>query len=257
MTLKFIWTSDPHFTAEGLVQNHDPRARLQAAIDHINTLHSDAALTIISGDMVNRGTGADYAAIRKHLDQLKTPYFPMMGNHDNRELLRNTLPLPADCMADFIQYQITTEDALLFCLDTNKSGADAGEFCAARQDWLRERLRAAGDTPSILFLHHPPFDLGLPMQDTERMVNGDEFLDLIADFDCVKYLCIGHVHRPISGSVRGIPFSTMRAILYQAPSPQPEWTWQTFKPADEAPNLGIVTVSNGDIRIHFDQFTSL
>jgi len=40
------------------------------------------------------------------------------------------------------------------------------------------------------------------------------FLKLISEYKCVKYLFIGYVHRPTTGTVCGVPFATMRSILY-------------------------------------------
>ena len=252
--INLIWMSDLHFAAEGDVLGHDPRIRLETAIDHINAHHSDAAMCVITGDMVNRGTHADYEGLRMRLDTLSVPYFPMVGNHDNQDLFRRVLPVPTNCMPGFIQYKVETSQGLIVCLDTQKDGADAGEFCEKRGNWLRETLKEAGTTPVYLFLHHPPMPLGLPMQDTENMENGQNFLELISDFECLKYMFIGHVHRPITGTVGGIPFSTMRSALYQAPPPRPEWSWDTFKPSSEAPNIGVIQITDSSVIMHYDQF---
>jgi Icc protein len=252
--LKLVWLSDPHFSAEGDVLGHDPRVRLRAAVSHINAHHSDAAFCVISGDMVNRGTVADYAALAEILETLKIPYFPMVGNHDDRQLLRQHLAVPGDSMAEFVQYSLPAEDALIVNLDTQKTGFDAGEFCEKRLRWLDDTLSGAHDLPVIIFMHHPPMPLGLPMQDTENMEQGARFLDLLQKHACVRYLCIGHVHRPVTGTVRGIPFATMRSVLYQAPAPQPAWDWHSFAPSAEAPNLGIVTISDMGINLQYHQF---
>lgn len=250
---KLVWMSDPHFAHEGTVLGHDPRARLRAAIDHINTHHADAELCVISGDMVNRGTAQDYAALRTELDALAMPYAPMMGNHDTRDLLRAALPLPDTCMDGFVQYEIETADGLILCLDTHRTGSDAGEFCADRRDWLRARLQDAGDRPAYLFVHHPPMALGLPAQDTENMTDGPGFLDLVQAHPATRHLFIGHVHRAVTGSVRGIPFATMRSVLFQAPPPRPTWDWSTFKPGQEAPCIGVVFLSEGDVTIQIEE----
>ncbi|MGC1495052.1 MAG: phosphodiesterase [Sulfitobacter sp.] len=254
--LKAIWMSDLHFVCEGMVSGHDPRLRLNAAVNHINRHHDDASFCVISGDLVNHGTKADYASLRDHLDTLAIPFLPMAGNHDDRAMLRTHLPLPTSCMTDFIQYSISTPNGLVVCLDTQKSGSDAGEFCAKRLAWLKSVLDKAKDIPVYLFMHHPPMPLGLPMQDSDRMQNGDVFLDLVSHYACVKYMFIGHVHRPISGLMRGIAFSTMRSVLYQAPAPLPEWNWDSFKPSEEAPNMGILTLSDGAVTLQYDQFCS-
>lgn len=251
---KLIWLSDLHFTYAGEVLGHDPRIRLQAAIDHINANHSDATMCVITGDMVNRGTRADYDGVSEQLRGLPMPYLPMVGNHDNRDLVRQVLEVPDICMDDFIQFKTSTPDGLIVCLDTQKAGSDAGEFCEARKAWLRDVLAGAGDTPVYLFMHHPPMTLGLPMQDIDNMENGQEFLDIVSRFDCVRYMFIGHVHRPISGAIGRIGFSTMRSVLYQAPAPRPDWTWDTFKPSQEAPQFGVVEINDGAMTLHYETF---
>lgn len=252
--MKIVWMSDLHFVQNGDVLGHDPRVRLQAAVDHINAHHADARMCVISGDMVNRGSKVDYEGVAERLSELEMPYFPMMGNHDNRDLFRQLLPIPETGMEAFIQYQVTTPEALIVCLDTHKIGSDAGEFCEDRRKWLLDCLQAAGETPVYMFMHHPPMPLGLPMQDTENMEDGQGFIKLVSDTGCAKYMFIGHVHRPISGVVAGIPFSTMRSVLYQAPPPRPEWNWDSFKPGEEAPNIGIIRLEAGLVTLQYDQF---
>lgn len=253
---KIIWMSDLHFVATGEVQGLDPRTRLHAAIEHINAHHADAAVCIVSGDMVDRGTAADYEAVASMLSHLSMPYHPMVGNHDNRALFRKQLPLPSSCDDVFIQYAVDADDAVLLCLDTLDEGADAGVFCEDREAWLIEKLAQSSDKPVVLFMHHPPLPLHLPMQDQDRLRDGPRFLSLIAGRPNVRHLCIGHVHRPITGVVEGIPFTTMRSVLYQAPAPVPRWDWDSFRPAAEAPNLGVILLDKQDITIQFEQFSA-
>lgn len=253
MSAKLIWMSDLHFVAEGRVQGHDPRVRVDAAIAHIAAHHADAAGCIISGDLVDRGTAEDYAALAQRLSDCPVPLYPMVGNHDNRQLLRQHIALPDDAMPAFVQYALPFADGLAVCLDTQKTGSDAGEVCAIRMAWLRGILDGHAG-PVYLFMHHPPLALGLPMQDQDRMENGDMFLDAIAAYPQIKMMFIGHVHRPITGTVRGIPYATMRSVLYQAPPPMPAWDWDSFKPAQEPPALGILQFADGDVRLQYDQF---
>ena len=252
--LNSIWMTDLHFLAQGLVHGIDPRKNLSTAITHINKHYADHEFCIISGDLVNQETAADYNALKSHLDGLGIAYFPMIGNHDERDLIRAILPLPENCMANFIQYSIETDEGLMLCLDTHKNGEVAGELCGERLEWLKTTLEAAKDAPIFIYLHHPPTDLGLPMLDEIKMQNGDEFLELIHAYNNVKYLFIGHVHRPISGTMRGIPFSTMKAISFQAPSPVPDWTWDDFSAAKEAPAFGVVSIKNADVIIKYTQY---
>ena len=250
---KIIWMSDLHFKAQGDVLDHDPCIRLAAAIDHVNAHHADAAFCVVSGDMVNRGTTDDYAALAAQFATLTIPVMPMVGNHDDRRLLRDHFAVPVDAMEGFVQYAVPFADGVALCLDTQKTGSDAGAFCAHRLAWLRDALAKAA-TPVYLFLHHPPVSLGLPMQDQDRMEDPDPFLDLIAQSDVVRHLFIGHVHRPITGTLRSIPFATMRSVLYQAPPPLPAWDWNSFAPASEAPQIGILTFDAAGVQLQYDQF---
>ncbi|MEM1101892.1 MAG: metallophosphoesterase, partial [Pseudomonadota bacterium] len=237
-----------HFTAHGDVLGHDPRVRLEAAIDLVNAQYRDAAFCLISGDMGNRGTPADYAALARRLARLEIPYLPLPGNHDRRAEFRRHLALPEGVMEAFIQYEVPLGHARVIGLDSLDPGADGGVLCPVRRDWLLERL-AASEAPALVFLHHPPMALGLPMQDADRLAEGESVLDALAETGRVAFLGAGHVHRRHSGVVRGLPFATMASVLYQAPPPVPAWDWESFAPAREAPELALVTVEGPDIRV--------
>lgn len=254
--VKLVWLSDLHFTcAENRVLEHDPTVRLTAAIDDINAHHGDALACIISGDLVDRGGVAEYRELKTHLDKLAIRWVPMVGNHDVRDVLRTEL-VP-EGLADghsFIQYSLPTDAGLVLCLDTLKAGSDQGEYCADRYAWLGEALTAAGDVPTYVFMHHPPGRLGLPMQDQDCLEKFEEFLSFLHAKGSVRHLFVGHVHRPISGSLSGIPFTSMRSCLYQAPSPWPSWNWSTFAPAAEAPNYGVIELTDENVLVHYHQF---
>ena len=252
---KIVWTSDLHFVAEGEPFGHDPRLRLEAAITHINAHHGDAACCVISGDLVNDPGLANYKALRPLLDRLAMPWFPMMGNHDDRGLLRQTLPVPDSCMDGFVQYAVSLSGARVLALDTHKAGSGSGKFCAARRNWLEKELQHAGDQPVILFLHHPPMDLGLPILDESKMEEGERCLDLVRNHASGPVqLCIGHVHRSVSGVEGGLPFATMRSVLFQAPPPVPAWDWSSFAPVPEDPGLGIILIDGSRITIQNETF---
>lgn len=255
-TAKIVWMSDLHFVATGMVLNHDPRLRLSAALDHVNTHHADADLCVVSGDLVNRGTWADYTALRACLGKLKIPYHIMVGNHDSRAELQQVFDLPAGTMADFVQYAVPHPAARILCLDTLHPGADGGQLCCVRLDWLRTALADAGLQPCLVFMHHPPMALDLPMQDRDRLAQRDSdlLLEMLATHNGTAHLFIGHVHRATCGIIAGLPFATMRSVLYQAPAPRPAWDWDTFAPAPEAPSIGMIYVSGSDITLQYEQF---
>lgn len=251
---KIIWMSDPHFQHEGTIDGLDPRARLDAAIDHANTHHADADFAILSGDLVEDDFEFDYTALAGYLTKSKLPIYPMMGNNDDRDWFRSKLSFPQNTMRDFIQYAIDTDEGTIVCLDTHKTGSHAGQFCKTRQTWLDKLLREKRDKPAYIFMHHPPHALGLPKQDEIMLEDGGLFLDLVCRHPNVKHLFMGHVHRLTCGSIRGIPFATIGALSFQAPAPRPDWDWDSFKPPKEAPQYGVLEINNGDSTLQYTQF---
>ncbi len=246
---KIIWMTDPHFQNEGLIGDLNPRTRLKAAIDHMNTHHADADFMVLTGDLVGDDIAGDYAMLATCLVQSTIPVYPLVGNNDDRAGFRAHLTLPGGVMNGFVQYAIDLPDARVLCLDTHMVGSHAGQFCAARQAWLHDHLT---DKPTYIFMHHPPMDLHLPKQDEIKLQEGDMFLDLIRDR--VQHLFIGHVHRPTCGTIRGIPFATLGALSFQAPAPNPAWDWDSFVPAQEAPHYGVLYIENGDVTLQHTQF---
>jgi 3',5'-cyclic AMP phosphodiesterase CpdA len=251
--IRIVWLSDLHFSVAGPVQGYDPEARLAAALDQVRRHHADAAACVISGDLVDRGTAQDYAALADRLSALPMPVLPLMGNHDDRGLLRAALTVPQPTLPGFVQYRVDLGEVVLLCLDTHVPGADHGALCAARSAWLLAELQRSPDQQALIFMHHPPLSLGLPMQDQDRMIGGDALLSALQSFRDRVHLCIGHVHRPISGTVQGIGFTTMRSVLYQAPPPRPEWIWAEFQPAQEAAAFGVIEASRRGVVIQFYQ----
>lgn len=256
--MKLVWLTDTHFASgDALVAGYDPRARIGAAVDYVTGRHADADYCVISGDMVERGEVAEYRALKKWTDRLAMPVLPLVGNHDHRAALRAVYSGPEGAHDGFVQYVVESDGAggaAVLCLDTIKEGESPGFYCPARFAWLEAELTRLGDRPAYLFLHHPPMRLHLPMQDTEGMENGAKFLAFLARFPNVRHLFIGHVHRPTTGAVGGISFSTMRSALYQAPPPRPDWDWDGFAPSPEAPMLGVIHIDGDAGVLHYEQF---
>jgi len=92
------------------------------------------------------------------------------------------------------------------------------------------------------------------LQDQEQNNYGDKLLDILCATPNVKHLFFGHVHRPVSGSFRGLNFTSLQSTAIQAPLPYPAWDWDSFVPAEEAPAIGIVHLSTDSVVVHFHAF---
>ncbi len=214
--MKIVQLSDLHLTAGGEpLFGSLPRERLELAIDSILQSHADADFCLLTGDLADAGRDAAYAALAATLARLPMPAHLLPGNHDDRVTLPRQFPqLPAD--GEFIQTAIDSPAGRFLLLDTVEAGAPWGSYCAERREWLTRQLAAAGDLPLYIAMHHPPLALGIPSMDQFALRDAEAFWAVIAPHRAqIRHLFFGHLHRPIGGSWRGIPFSCISSPNHQ------------------------------------------
>lgn len=201
--------SDLHIRLPGeLIEGKvDTFEYLSTCIDRINALPQLPDFVIASGDLADSGSPAEYLRLKSKLDRLNMPYAVMTGNHDSRagmrEVFGNTPALPANS-SGHLQYVIELPELRVICLDTLDEGKEGGWLCKDRLDWLRDRL-AASALPTMIFLHHPPFDCGIPGMDEIRLGNPEALAKVLSGHAHVIGLACGHVHRSVFTQWNGIP----------------------------------------------------
>jgi len=250
--MKFVILSDTHFVPAGRkLYGLDPAARLAIAVDKINATHRDIAFVIVTGDLAHWGEQGAYESLAAQLGRLDAPVITMLGNHDKRDAFRAVFPQADRDDHGFVQSVRVMDAATIVTLDTlNEDTPDhAGILCDARLTFLEETLASAPtDRPLLLFQHHPPFDSGLRYMDTIKLANGEAEWDVIARTRKPDYLFMGHLHRPIAGSWRGIPFHIQRALTHQVAF---DFEAESHIPGShEAPDYAFVTVADGDVIVH-------
>ena len=189
--------SDTHILARSSEQaaSASRAEALRRCIADINRQGVD--VVVHTGDTVHNGTADEYAYLREILADLDAPLFLIPGNRDRRDALRDALDhlsyLPRN--GDHLHYVIEDYPVRLVAMDSVAEGERKGAFCARRLAWLEETLARAPDKPTILFIHHPPFDIA------RRFVGGyrhpQEAEDLAAVVNRhpqVEQLLCGHVH---------------------------------------------------------------
>jgi 3',5'-cyclic AMP phosphodiesterase CpdA len=253
--MKLIHLTDPHLTIPGdTLYGLDPLERFNAAIDSINTLHADADLCVITGDLAHTAENTAYEALATALERLIPPCHFIMGNHDDRDKLKQRFPhLPLD-KHGFVQTALPTPAGQFLLLDTIQQGSHRGAYCQKRQQWLREQLEISKGIDTFLFTHHPPFNVGIPTMDAIGIKKDDAkaLATLLEDFDHVRHLFFGHLHRPLSGTWQGIGFSTLRSTCHQV--------WLDFIETEaipgshEPPAYAIVLIEKDQLVVHTHDF---
>lgn len=252
--MKFIHLTDIHLMAPGVPLNGgDPAANLMRVLADIAEWHKDAEFCVISGDLADEGDPAAYGWLQEQLAAFPLPVFLMLGNHDVRQ---NFLDVFADHPRDgggFVQHSHAAGGARFLFLDTLTGGPGVhdGELCAERLAWLEEELEAAGDAPVLLFLHHPPFDIGLPYVDEIKLRDPEAFHAALKKGRNIRHIFYGHIHRMTYVNWRGYSFTSLPSTNHQIPL-VPERAGGDYSVEPMA--YGVVQVSDDQVTVHFDAY---
>lgn len=245
--MPFIQLTDLHFVDPGeTLFGLSPAARLTEAVAFVNTHHADAEGVLITGDLTHRGSRHAYELLAETLAPLIPPVHLMLGNHDARAPFREVF----GGATPFQQFSFTSDGGRVLCLDTlvETPPAPHGELCADRLAWLSDEIAGLPEGMEwILALHHPPLALGLPNMDGSRLRDAEALWEVIAPRPPCLML-IGHVHRPVHGSWRGVPFHIQRGVNHQVayhPTATPELMF-----THEAADLSVVSVTPEGPLIH-------
>ncbi len=252
--MKFIQLTDCHVIGgDQLLYGANPARRLKLAVNSINSEHSDAQFVIITGDLTHWGDAPAYDAFAAEIARLLPPVHLLIGNHDDTPAFARTFPNAPRDPNGFVQTVIDTPHGTGLCLDTKLPGTHAGGYCTARRNWLAQQLDQI-DGPILLFMHHPPFQIGIPFMDQIMLQQADQFWNIIAPHaHRIRHLFFGHAHRAIFGNWRGISYSCMRGLNHQV-ALDLKGADPTF-PADLAdPAYGVVLLDDTMVTVHMHEF---
>ena len=204
--------TDLHITTSDDRLNKDRNAqRLGQVLASIHQLHPRPAAIVATGDLVDRASFAEYLELREALKAVEIPVYFGMGNHDARAPFLEVFA-GSSAQTDengFIQWAADFEDLRVVMCDTLDEGRHSGAFCERRAGWLARTLDARPDTPTIVFMHHPPVSSGIawmdPVQDSGWIENLDRALRGRSQ---VRALAAGPLHRrqlrrPRAGGLAG------------------------------------------------------
>lgn len=250
---KFLHMTDVHLVEQGhALFGLDPAKRLALCIDSMLQEHADAKLCVITGDLAHVGHPDAYRQLAAQLARLPMPVLPILGNHDNRTNFREYFPqVPVDYNG-FVQYDAPVGRYRGLFLDTNEPGVSHGVLCEQRAQWLADRL-AEDEQPVLLFMHHPAFPLGIPSMDRIALLDTTPLVRALkGHMHRIRHLFFGHIHRPIFGSWRGIPFSTMRGTNHQVALRLDDTT--KIPGSHEPPQYSVVLLGEESLTVHVHDF---
>lgn len=217
--------TDTHIRPKGKLMHHmvHTARSLRRCIERLEALDPQPAVVIATGDLVDRGKTKEYRRLRQILKNLTIPLFVIPGNHDDREALRDAFRdhayLPSDGP---LHYAIETLPMRLIGLDSTRSHRrPGGELDRERLDWFDATLAAEPKRPTFVFLHHPPFDIGVAPVDAHGFRHARRFRAIVERNPQIVGIVCGHIHRFFStriGNARAmsVPSTAPQVILRNA-----------------------------------------
>jgi 3',5'-cyclic AMP phosphodiesterase CpdA len=176
----------------------DTNANLTRAISYIEAMRPKPDLVVATGDLCDNGLAEEYVLLRELLEGFEIRVLLIPGNHDEREALvevfDNHTYLPRD--GGPLQYVIEG-DVRVVAVDTTRPGHHDGLLDAERLQWLDATLSGAPQSPTLVMMHHPPFDTGIWWMDTSHIHGAEDFERVVRRHPQVRRVIAGHIHRSI------------------------------------------------------------
>ena len=211
--------SDVHFidSFKKLFNQIDTTLKFKKTINFCNKLNPQPDLYIFSGDLIQDKSEyyKNFINISNHLQK---PYYLMMGNHDVRNQLHKFISNKSLMDSNgYINFSLNNHPIKIICLDTAIDNMIEGEITIETMKWLKDELNKDLNKPTIIFMHHPPIDIGSQLFDNIKCKNGNEFLQLTKEYQNISKIVFGHVHCKFNINVENQELLSCPSSSFQIP----------------------------------------
>jgi Icc protein len=220
MALRIVQLSDIHLveSPEGRVMGVDTDESFRRVLSAVAEAVPEPDLVVATGDLAHDEIQPTYERLRAllgdygHLERCRL----VPGNHDTPALLRRVFPSgygdAPEGSACFVQ---RLGGWTMLGVDSHLPGEIPGTVGAEQRAWLRERLAEAADSPTLLFVHHPPGPIGTPWLDAMAVLEPEPLVEVLAAAPSLRAVVCGHVHQETTLSVGGVPLITTPSTCFQ------------------------------------------
>lgn len=187
--MKIIQITDLHLDKKGKTPYEiDVRKNFRVIMREVRSTQPDHL--VISGDLCfDTGEKKTYEWVRNILELQDFPCSLIAGNHDDPILMAEVFGLEHLLTDDEIFYAKKIGKYTCLFLDTAK-----GYHSEKQLNWLRRQLRNH-KRELIIFMHHPPFKIGMPFMDKKHGLKDAKIItDLLLDYSNNITVFCGHYH---------------------------------------------------------------
>ena len=211
--------SDIHFTDgfKKLFNQINTAEQFIKTVNFCNNLNPQPDLYIISGDLID-GKPEYYENFINISNRLQKPYYLMMGNHDVRNQLQKFISNKNLIDSNgYINFSLNNHPIKIICLDTAIDNMIEGKITIETMKWLKDELSMDLNEPVIIFMHHPPINIGSQLFDNIKCKNGNEFLQLTKEYQNISKIVFGHVHCKFNKNVENQELLSCPSASFQIP----------------------------------------
>jgi 3',5'-cyclic AMP phosphodiesterase CpdA len=179
--VRFLWVNDLHYWDAGCVPF------LERVMAKMKEAQPDSKLLLVGGDLVEKGTAAEYAGLLPILKSLGVPFRAVPGNHDWASQTERKPYIEA--LPDSLNYTFEHGGWQIVALDSTDGTKARISVLKPTLDWLDENLpKLDKKRPMVLYTHFP---LGPGV--TNRIINGDDLLNRFKEYN-LRGVFGGHHH---------------------------------------------------------------
>ena len=216
---RVLQISDLHLLEDktALLKGVNPWNALDQMLNRLRSFTRDVGevdLLIITGDLAQDEQLATYEALADVLCEWLPMCRMIPGNHDDREFIQQVFGNVLCADVDRIGFAENVGSWRLIGIDSHVPGEVAGQVGAEQLKWLQSELESHPQE-TLIFVHHPPFDIGSSWVDAINLRNGAELVDVIRQFSHVKGVSCGHVHQEFDGGLDDLRMLTTPAVVFQ------------------------------------------
>lgn len=183
---RVLWLSDLHLQATSRDYTH---LRRYLALG----LHA----TLITGDIIDGGTAADYSALFEYIKHhTHAPIIAVAGNHDGYAEIQGDYPrarTPTQIDTRLNHQIMPLDDTAIIALNSAVVGQDFGYLAPDALMFLKIHLATYPN--ALIALHHHPTAIGAHWLDIIQLKNAHEFWSIV-DGTQASVAC-GHIHQAL------------------------------------------------------------
>ena len=222
--IKFIQVTDSHYAEVGAdytqrdVENS--KSILEKTIKDINSI-PDIDFVVFTGDNIDQADDVDLKAFLKLANQLKYPYYVVIGNHevfrsqnlDKKEYIRIVSKYSKNCRTKSPNYVFVKKGIVFLVVDGAKEiiPGPAGYYKQDTLKWFDKKLTKYKDCKIVVFQHFPIVE---PYYNrTHTTYNKGEYEAVLKKHNNVLAIFSGHFHANGEKMVDGIYHVSTPALV--------------------------------------------